>query len=114
MKVFPRITGVFSIRRLELATWAMLASLVFFAVILKHSAEASGAPTTAESWRMNINAAPCEELMTLPGMTSRRAHALIAAREKRGAFGNASDILSVPGISSGYFHRIETMIEAKN
>lgn len=114
MQVFPRITGVFSIRRLELAAWAVLTSLVFLVVIFKHSAEASGAPSTAPSWRMNINAAPYDEIMTLPGMTSRRAHAIISAREKRGKFESPSDILSVPGINSGYFHRIENMLEAKN
>ena len=113
MNIPPRrITGTFAFSPLELATWLLLASLIFFVALIHHSANPF-ADASTESWRMNLNSAPMEELMRLPGMTSRRAKALVSAREKRGGFERVSDVASVPGITSGYLRRIETMIDVK-
>ena len=52
--------------------------------------------------------------MTLPGMTSRRAKAIVTAREKRGGFEHAADIASVPGMTNDYVKRIESMVETRH
>jgi DNA uptake protein ComE-like DNA-binding protein len=51
--------------------------------------------------------------MTLPGMSSRRANAILRERQKRGAFTHAAELAEVHGMTGAYVRRIEDLIEFK-
>lgn len=56
------------------------------------------------SGKVNINTAPREVLLALPGMTPQVADAIIAKRqEKGGAFKSVGELLDIPGISDDDF-----------
>jgi competence protein ComEA len=71
-----------------------------------------GPPTEAEDRRININEAPAEELIALPGIGPSRAEAIIAERRKR-RFRRVEDILRVPGIGRKTFLRIRADIRVR-
>jgi len=60
---------------------------------------------------VNINTADVSELMTLPGIGEARAGAIIAYRERHGAFETAQDICNVTGIKEKLYARIENLIK---
>jgi len=57
--------------------------------------------------RININTASKDKLMTLTGIGSSRADAIIAYREEHGAFKSIEDIMNVSGIKSGSYEKIK-------
>ena len=114
MKPPRNINGAFNVRPLELAAWLSIATLAAAVLLIPRASDFHAASSMSETWRMDLNAAPIEELMTLPGMTSRRAKAIVTAREKRGGFEHAADIASVPGMTNDYVKRIESMVETRH
>ncbi len=56
--------------------------------------------------KINVNAAPPEQLDRLPGIGPTLAHAVIAAREKDGPFAGSDDLGTVPGMSAGRIARL--------
>ncbi len=59
---------------------------------------------------VDINSAGEDELMTLPGIGSARAQAIISYREANGPFGEISDIMQVSGIKEAAFEKIKDRI----
>lgn len=56
-------------------------------------------PATAMPAKIDVNRAPVEVLMTLPGFYRERAEAVVAERERGGPFASCDDLASrVPGI----------------
>lgn len=55
-------------------------------------------PATAMPARVDVNRAPVEVLMTLPGFYRDRAEAVVAERERGGPFATCDDLTRVPGI----------------
>lgn len=68
-----------------------------------------GPPSVDEDRRININEAPPEELIKLPGIGPSRAKAILAERKKR-RFRRIEDIIRVPGIGRKTFGRIRHSI----
>ena len=60
--------------------------------------------------RVNINTAAKSELMTLPGIGSAKADAIIAYREAHGLFSNIEELMNSPGIKEGIFLQIKELI----
>lgn len=60
--------------------------------------------------RLDINAATAEELMTLPGVGSLEARAIIASREKSGAFKSADDLDRIAEIAPAVKRNLKKMI----
>lgn len=56
--------------------------------------------------RIALNRATVSELDALPGVGLVRARAIVAFRDSAGPFGDASDLVRVPGISVGLARRI--------
>ena len=59
---------------------------------------------------VNINQADLKLLLTLPGVGSSTAEAIITYRETNGPFSRIEDIMNVPGIKEGKFAAIQEMI----
>jgi competence ComEA-like helix-hairpin-helix protein len=55
--------------------------------------------STENRGAININTAPYEVLLALPGMTSDLAKAIISYRESNGSFATIADLLNVPGMT---------------
>ena len=60
--------------------------------------------------KVNINTADSNELMTLSGIGSSRADAIIAYRQENGYFQKIEDIMNVSGIKNSLFERIRDYI----
>ena len=71
-----------------------------------------GPPSVEQDRRININEAPPEELVKLPGIGPSRAEAIVAERQKR-RFRRIEDIIRVPGIGRKTFGRIRHSIRVR-
>ena len=60
--------------------------------------------------RININTASRSQLMTLPGIGSAKADAILSYRTKQGAFDKIEDLMKIPGIKEGIFEQIKEQI----
>lgn len=60
--------------------------------------------------RLNINTATKSQLMTLPGIGSAKADAILAYRTEQGAFLNIEDLMKIAGIKEGIFEQIKEHI----
>ena len=60
--------------------------------------------------KMNLNVASKEELMSLPGIGASKAEAIVAYRDKNGAFQSTEDLMQIPGIKEGVFTKIKDQI----
>ena len=59
---------------------------------------------------VNLNRATEEELMTLSGIGASKAKEIIRYRETKGGFGKPEDLMKIPGIKEGVFHKIRDQI----
>lgn len=73
------------------------------------SDEAAGEMEDA-SGKVNLNTATREELMTLPGIGSSKADAIVQYRDETGLFHTIEDIMLVPGIKEGTYNNIKEYI----
>ena len=64
--------------------------------------------------RIDINTATAAELMTVPGIGSSKANAIIDYRETYGAFSCIEDLMKVPGIKDGIFQQMKEHIKVNN
>lgn len=61
--------------------------------------------------RLDINTADVSEFMTLPGIGSAKAEAIVSYREAYGNFSGIEDLMNVPGIKDGIFHQLKEHIK---
>ena len=78
--------------------------------------KSNGAAESAlhEDGRIDINTATAAELMTLPGIGSSKANAIIDYRETYGVFSCIEDLMKVPGIKDGIFQQMKEHIKVNN
>ncbi len=57
--------------------------------------------------RIDVNAAPVDELDRLPGVGAALAARIVAERERGGAFDSAADLRTVPGLGRALLARLE-------
>jgi competence protein ComEA len=62
---------------------------------------------------VNINTASAAELELLPGVGAQRAAAILAARQKRGGFKRAEDLIEVEGIGAVMLERMRSNVTLK-
>lgn len=60
--------------------------------------------------KINLNTASKEQLMTLSGVGSAKADAIIAYRKEQGGFQSIEDIMKIEGIKEGVFKKIKDKI----
>ncbi len=65
---------------------------------------------TGDAGLVNLNRATEEELMTLSGIGASKAKEIIRYRETKGGFGKPEDLMKIPGIKEGVFHKIRDQI----
>jgi len=111
MKRRPKITGAFVLHPLEMAAWLLPVMVLAVAAFVRLANHSNEPPARITECRINLNAASLEELSTIPGMTQRRAKALIGAREKRAGFERVSDLAGVSGFTHGYVRGIAELVE---
>lgn len=70
--------------------------------------------STQRNLTVNINSAPQEELVLLPGIGDATALKIIEYREKNGPFKSIEDIKNVSGIGDKKFEAIKDSITIKN
>ncbi len=100
------------------AVFAFAAVAVFLSLFLslwvygaRHSAAAGiTVVETAREARININTASAEELTALSGIGETKAKAIVAYRERHGAFSTVEDIIKVYGIGPATFEKIKDYI----
>lgn len=64
-------------------------------------------------FKVNINTASEEELMTLPGIGKAKAASIIAYREEHGGFKSIEEIMNISGIKNSVFNQISDKITVK-
>lgn len=67
----------------------------------------------SDSGLVDINTADEEELMTLPGIGSVKAEAIISYRKKNGRFSATEDIMKIPGIKESLYEKIKDLITVR-
>jgi competence protein ComEA len=65
---------------------------------------------TDSEGKINLNLATKEELMTLPGIGSAKADAILSYRTEQGSFTKIEDIKKIEGIKDGVFQKIKDKI----
>ena len=66
--------------------------------------------TKVQTDLVNINTAPLESLMTLPGIGKAKAESIIRYREEKGRFNVIEDIMKISGIKDAVFGKIKDKI----
>ena len=74
---------------------------------------ALGPAPSAAGTAVNLNTAPREALLTLPGIGPSKADAIVAYREAHGPFASLDAVLNVPGIGPGILARIKGLAEVQ-
>jgi competence protein ComEA len=69
--------------------------------------------TAVGSAALNLNTAPREALLTLPGIGPSKADAIVAYREAHGPFASLDAVLKVPGIGPGILARIKGLAKVQ-
>ncbi len=77
------------------------------AVASQSVAPASGAAVQS---RVEINKAPAEELMKLPGIGESTARAIVDYRQQNGPFGSVDDLIRVKGIGEKKLEAIRDLV----
>lgn len=67
-------------------------------------------PTPEVTYPININSAPLETLMALPGIGEVKAQAIIDYRNQHGPFTSPEQIMKVSGIGPGTYESIQDLI----
>lgn len=68
--------------------------------------EENPSPGILEGERINLNTAPVEELVRLPGIGEARAESIVSYRKANGPFQRVEDLMEVSGIGEGIFERV--------
>lgn len=103
----PRLIGA-------MAVCGTLAALALAAKRLQPRAPAfdplSGLPARLPVWRVDLDAAPADEIEALPGVGPRLAQRIVQDRGVRGPFGGAQGLDRVPGVGPALVERIAPFV----
>lgn len=127
-------SGVWNLRKRELAAWTLFACAVCTPPLLTHRRLSSAAeiriqpsaPSMAPAqsysagagvgvggqWRLDVNTATESEFELLPGIGAGRARAIIHERERRGVFHSTWELTEVPGVTKALIERLEPLLRA--
>jgi len=68
---------------------------------------------TSSKQLLNINTADKQELMELPGIGEAKAADIIEYRTTNGSFESIEELMKIPGIKEGLFHKVSSLIAIK-
>lgn len=75
------------------------------------AARPAGVTATPAPNAIDINRAPADQLMMLPGIGETLAGRIVEFRERNGPFRRPEELLLVPGISEKKFRGIRTLVK---
>lgn len=75
------------------------------------SAKASASAASSAAAKVDLNRASEAELATLPGIGAAKAAAIVAHRDKEGAFGSVEDLEAVRGIGPALVGKLRPLVE---
>ncbi len=78
---------------------------------LSERADIDAAEEDKADGRIDINTAGLSELMSLPGIGSAKAEAILTYRKENGPFSGIEELMSVPGIKEGIFQQMQEHIK---
>ncbi len=64
--------------------------------------------------KVNLNTADKTELMTLPGVGSSKADAILAYRKEHGSFKSVEELMNIAGIKEGVFLQIKEQVKVED
>lgn len=79
-------------------------------VASEEPADAAAGQSSGQKGKINLNTAEKEELMTLSGVGSAKADAIISYRKEQGGFHSIEEIMEIEGIKEGVFKKIQDKI----
>jgi competence protein ComEA len=90
---------------------AVVVMIAFAAVpVLAQEAQPAQPKKTAVEGKLNINTATAEQIDLLPGMSPKKAAAVVEYRTKNGKFKTPEDLMKVPGIKQKKLDKIRDYI----
>lgn len=75
--------------------------------------QSSSNSSTNDGSTVNINTAPLEQLMTLPGIGPKKAESIINYREEEGPFQTIEEIMNISGIGQKTFEKLQQYLTVK-
>ena len=78
---------------------------------MQQETQGNAAADEINDGKVNINTADITEFMTLPGIGSAKAEAIVSYRRENGEFACVEDLMKVPGIKEGVFYQIRDSIK---
>jgi len=79
-------------------------------VLAQEKEEAAQPKKPAIEGKLNINTATAEQIDMLPGMSKRKAAAVVEYRTKNGKFKTLEDLMKVPGIKQKKIDKIKDYV----
>lgn len=76
----------------------------------REAAEEADRTSERSDGRVNLNTATLEQLVALPGIGETRGRAILAYRDRNGAFSDTEEIMQVSGIGSAVFENMRDYI----
>ena len=107
----PEGSRIYVVNQAEPVTDGMMIRIYTEAEALDGTADVVLPDKEHTDGKVDINAAGMAELMTLPGIGSAKAEAIVTYREEYGAFLSIEDLMNIPGIKEGVFRQIKEHIK---
>ncbi|MEI6125431.1 MAG: helix-hairpin-helix domain-containing protein [Pseudomonadota bacterium] len=89
---------------------AVIMAFVVMPAMAQEAAKPAKAKKPAVEGKVNINTATAEQLMLLPGVSAKKAEAVIEHRTKNGKFKTLEDLMKVKGIKQKRVDKLKDYI----
>lgn len=93
------------------SVWAIVTCLLAVRMLVVALTAADDGGIEVRALRIDLNRAPYEELMLLPGVGPTRAEAIVLDRLRRGAYRRLEDLHRVEGLGQDTLDRIAPYVQ---
>lgn len=96
---------------MHVSVWAIVTCLLAARMLVGVLTAADEGGIEVRALRIDLNQAPFEELMLLPGVGPTRSEAIVLDRLRRGVFRRFEDLLRVEGLGPDTLDRIAPFVK---